>query len=187
MMAFAGLDPKADMDRSLEVAIWREATTIVSMDGPGGCDPYGLALAAASRGYGTRVFMSTSEPILIDRGNTEPKRDLMKFVQSDFKTRVFEAGITVKERAFDIAELRDALTDGSIAVVLVDQRETHGRTAPHWVAVHAAGDDHFLVNDPWFEPDALETPVDVVDLPIRDAMLEKMSWYGETPYRWNAA
>ncbi|PLP55604.1 hypothetical protein CYK37_29645 [Mesorhizobium loti] len=183
MMAFAGLDSSSGMDRLLEIAMWRQATTVVSMDGPGGCDPYGLALAATSRGYPVKVFMSTSEAILIDRGNTEAKRDLMRFVQADFKTRVLDAGIVVEERAFTIAELRDAVAGGSIAVVLIDQRETHERTAPHWVVVHAVSKEHFLVNDPWFEVDALETSTDVVDLPIRDAMFDRMAWYGEPPYR----
>lgn len=183
MMAFAGLDPSSAMDRLLELTMWREATTVVSMDGPGGCDPYGLALAATSRGYAVKVFMSTPEAILIDRGNTEAKRDLMKFVQADFKTRVLDAGIEVESRAFTIAELRDAVAAGSIAVVLIDQRETHGRTAPHWVVAHAVSEDHFLVNDPWFEVDALENATDVVDLPIRDAMFDRMAWYGEPAYR----
>lgn len=183
MMAFAGLDPSSSMDRLLEIEMWREATTVVSMDGPGGCDPYGLALAATSRGYPVKVFMSTSEAILIDRGNTEAKRELMKFVQADFKTRVLDAGIAVEERAFTIAELRDAVAGGSIAVVLIDQRETHGRTVPHWVVVHAVNEEHFLVNDPWFEADVLETSADVIDLPIRDAVFDRMAWYGEPPYR----
>ncbi|MBB6466485.1 hypothetical protein HNQ96_002350 [Aminobacter lissarensis] len=183
MMAFAGLDSSSGMDRLLELAMWREATTVVSMDGPGGCDPYGLALAANSRGHAVKVFMSTSEAILIDRGNTEAKRDLMKFVQADFKSRVLEAGIEVEARAFTIAELRSAVAGGSIAVVLIDQRETHGRTAPHWVVAHAVSEEHFLVNDPWFEVDALENAADVVDLPIRDAMLDRMAWYGEPAYR----
>lgn len=183
MMAFAGLDPSSGMDRHLEMIMWREATTVVSMDGPGGCDPYGLALAVASRGYGVRVFMSTSETILIDRGNTEAKRELMKFVQTDFKSRVLESGIKVEDRAFTIAELRDAITGGAIAVVLIDQQETHGRTAPHWVVAHAVNEEFFLVNDPWFEANAFETSADVVDLPIRHAMFERMAWYGEPAYR----
>lgn len=183
MMAFAGLNPSAGMDRLLEIDMWREATTVVSMDGPGGCDPYGLALAAASRSYPVKVFMSTPEAILIDRGNTQAKRDLMKFVQADFKSRVLDAGIKVEDRAFTIAELRVAVAAGSIAVVLIDQMETHGRPAPHWVVAHAVSEDHFLVNDPWFEADALEIAADVVDLPIRHAMFERMAWYGEPPYR----
>lgn len=94
---------------------------------PGGCDPYGLLLAAASRSYPVKVFMSMPEAILIDRDNTEAKRDLMKFVQVGFKGSVLGAGITVEDRAFTITELGDAVAAGSIAG-LIDQMETQGRT-----------------------------------------------------------
>ena len=183
MMAFAGLDASIPIDRQLEITLWREATSVVSKDGPGGCDPYGLALAAAARGYRLRVFMSTPDAVLVDRGNTDEKRELIKFVQADFKRRVLDAGIQVEARAFLLGELRDAIAAGAVAAVLIDQMETHGRTVPHWVLAHAVSEDHFLVNDPWFEASTLETIADVVDLPIRDAMFERMAWYGEPRYR----
>jgi predicted double-glycine peptidase len=183
MMAFARCSSGVAMDRSLELALWRETTTIVSSDGPGGCDPYGLAIAAASRGYRLRMLMSTDNPILIERDDTETNRELMGFVQSEYKRRVLAAGVKVDVRAFAIAELRDAIEKGSTAMVLIDQMETHGRVVPHWILIHAVDGDHFIVNDPWFQPDGLETSADVIDLPIRDSMLERMCWYGETPYR----
>ncbi len=182
-MAFAGLEPAIVPDRQLEIALWREATTVIGLTGPGGCDPYGLALAVAARGYALRLFMSASEPVLLDRGNTEAKRELMTFVQADFKSRVLASGIDVEHRAFESWELRDAIAEGAIAVVLIDQMETHGRTAPHWVVVHAVHDDLFLLNDPWIETDALETVADVLDLPIRTPVLERMARYGEPSYR----
>ncbi|QIG46589.1 hypothetical protein G5V57_01735 [Nordella sp. HKS 07] len=183
MMAFASCSSAVAMDRSLELALWREATTIASSDGPGGCDPYGLAIAAASRGYRLHMLMSTDDPVLIERDDTEKDRELIGFVQSEFKRRVLAAGVKVDIRAFAIAELRQTIERGSTAIVLIDQMETHGRVVPHWILVHAVDGDHFIVNDPWFQPDGLEAPVDVVDLPIRDSMLERMCWYGETPYR----
>ena len=45
MMALAWADPKFKPAPALEFALWREATTIVSGSGPGGCDPYGMAVA----------------------------------------------------------------------------------------------------------------------------------------------
>ncbi|MGO4676802.1 peptidase C39 family protein [Bosea sp. 2YAB26] len=182
-MAFAGLEPAVVPDRQLEIALWREATTVIGLTGPGGCDPYGLALAVAARGYALRLFTSASEPVLLDRGNTEAKRELMTFVQADFKSRVLASGIDVEHRAFESWELRDAIAEGAIAVVLIDQMETHGRTAPHWVVVHAVHDDLFLLNDPWIETDALETEADVLDLPIHISVLERMARYGEPSYR----
>ncbi|WP_175525654.1 peptidase C39 family protein [Bosea sp. OK403] len=182
-MAFAGLEPECVPDRQLEIALWREATTVIGLSGPGGCDPYGLALAAAARGYALRLFMSTSEPILLDRADTEAKRALMTFVQADFKSRVLGSGIAVEHRAIEAAELKDAIDAGFIGLVLIDQMETHGRSAPHWIVVHAVHGELFLVNDPWIETASLETEVDVLDLPIRSSVLERMSGYGEPQYR----
>lgn len=182
-MAFACFEPDLPLDRQLEIALWREATTVIGLAGPGGCDPYGLALAVASRGYELRLFMSTPEPTLLDRGNTEAKRELMTFVQAEFKSRALASGVQVEQRVLAIAEMQDAIATGAIAVVLIDQVETHGRTAPHWVVIHAVRDEIVLVNDPWIETDAQETAADVVDLPIRASSLERMAWYGEPAYR----
>ena len=40
------LDPGLTLDRTLELRVWREATTIFMTSGHGGCGPDGLALAA---------------------------------------------------------------------------------------------------------------------------------------------
>lgn len=182
-MSFAGLDGMTRPDRHLEVALWREATTVFGLTGPGGCDPYGVALAARKRGFATRLFMSTEEPVLLDRGNTEAKRDLMRFVQADFKTQAIEAGIAIEQRAFAIEEIAEAVAGGAIAILLIDQMETHGHHAPHWVVAHHLDDGVFFVNDPWIERDAFETDADARDLPIDRETLDRMAWYGEPRYR----
>lgn len=182
-MSFAGFDPAQIPDRHLEIALWREATTVIGLTGPGGCDPYAMALAAAKRGFGTRLFMSTEEPVLLDRGNTEAKRDLMRFVQADFKAQALTSPITTEKREFDIAEIRDAVADGAIALLLIDQMETHGHKAPHWVVAHAVKDDVFLINDPWIDRASFETGADAHDLPVRLSVLDRMAWYGEPRYR----
>ncbi len=46
-LAGFGLTP---LSRAEEIQIWREATTVRTPAGPGDCDPFGLALAAARRG-----------------------------------------------------------------------------------------------------------------------------------------
>lgn len=182
-MALGGLGLAPRMDRALEIELWREATTVIGLTGPGGCDPYGLALAASRRGLSVRLFMSTEEPVLLDRGNSEAKRDLMRFVQADFRVRVDAAGIPVEHRPFAIAEIRAAVAAGAFAIVLVDQKATHGAGAPHWVLVTEAEDGIFRVNDPWVETDALEGPADAEGLPIREDQLDRMAWYGEPAYR----
>jgi hypothetical protein len=58
-----------------------------------------------------------------------------------------------------------------------------GHTCPHWVLVHDHGDGVYFLNDPWIEPDRLEQKMDVVDLPVRAAELDRMAWYGNPAYR----
>ena len=51
MMAMASLRPEHPCTQSLELEIWREATTVFMTSGHGGCHPLGLALAARKRGF----------------------------------------------------------------------------------------------------------------------------------------
>jgi len=182
-MAMAGIDPTLRPDRALEIELWREATTIIGPSGPGGCDPYGLALAAHRRGLRTEVFMSSAEPIFLDRAASEERRGLMSFVQAGFKRDVEAALLPNEARAFAVEELAQALDRGLLALVLIDQAPMMGYTCPHWVLVHGHGGGVYFLNDPWIEPDRLEQPIDVVDLPVMAAELDRMAWYGNPAYR----
>lgn len=182
-MAIAGLDPATQADRALEIELWREATTIIGPTGPGGCDPYGLALAAHRRGLRVEVFMSSEQPIFLDRASTDERRGLMEFVQTGFKREAGLAGIPLRPRAFAIDDLRQALDRGFLALVLIDQAPMMGYTCPHWILVHGHGDGVYFINDPWIEPDRLEQPADVFDLPVAAPMLDRMAWYGTPAYR----
>ncbi|WP_137930281.1 peptidase C39 family protein [Mesorhizobium comanense] len=182
-MAMAGLDPALLPDRALEVALWREATTIIGPSGPGGCDPYGLALAAHRRGLRAQVFMSSADPIFLDRASSAERRGLMEFVQTGFRREAVASGIPVAPRAFAIEEIGQALDRGLLALVLIDQAPMMGYTCPHWVLAHGHGDGIYFLNDPWIEPDRQEQPTDVHDLPVMAAQLDRMAWYGNPAYR----
>ncbi|QND57612.1 peptidase C39 family protein [Mesorhizobium huakuii] len=182
-MAMAGIDPALRPDRALEVELWREATTIIGPSGPGGCDPYGLALAAHRRGLRVKMFMSSAEPIFLDRAASEERRGLMRFVQAGFKHEAEAASLPIEPRAFAIEEIGHALDRGFLALVLIDQAVMMGHICPHWVLVHGYGDGVYFLNDPWIEPDRLELPMDVIDLPVRAAELDRMAWYGNPAYR----
>lgn len=182
-MAMAGLDPALLPDRALEVELWREATTIIGPSGPGGCDPYGLALAAHRRGLRVEIFMSSAEPIFLDRASSEERRGLMSFVQAGFKRQAEAASLSNEPRAFAVEEIGQALDRGLLALVLIDQAPMMGHTCPHWVLVHGHVDGLYFLNDPWIEPDRFEQPMDVVDLPVRAVELDRMAWYGNPAYR----
>ncbi len=182
-MAMAGLDPALRLDRALEIELWREATTIIGPSGPGGCDPYGLALAAHRRGLRAEVFMSSAEPIFLDRAASEERRGLMRFVQAGFRREAEATSVPIEPRAFAVEEIAQALDHGSSALVLIDQAPMMGYTCPHWVLVHGHGGGVYFVNDPWIESDRLEQMMDVVDLPVMAAEFDRMAWYGNPAYR----
>lgn len=171
----------ANVTRSDEVAIWREATTMIGLTGPGGCDPYGLALATRRRAGDVTLFIDTEEPVLLDRANTEEKRDLMRFVQHEFKRRALDE-LTIVPRRLSIGELREAVAGGGRVLLLIDQCHTHDHNAPHWVLVHAVADNVFLVNDPWVETEDGEVPADTDCTPVIGAALDRMACYGAPPY-----
>lgn len=178
-MGLAALDPNFAPDRADEIAVWREATTVIGITGPGGCDPYGLALAARRRGLVVEVLMSSAGPILLDRANTEQKRDLMEFVQAGFKRQVMELAIPLQLRVFGIDEIQQALARGFLALLLIDQTPMMGYSAPHWILVHGHADGMYFVNDPWIEAGRAEQTTDVIDLPVAAEALDRMAWYGE--------
>ena len=167
--------------RSQEIALWREATVMVGLTGPGGCDPYGLALAAGRQGFGTELWFDADQPIFLDRADTEGMKDLMRFVQSEFRTEA-EAAMPIHRSAMTDDELTAAVRAGRMVILLIDQCHTHDHHAPHWVLIHAEEGGSFLVNDPWAEPEDGETVADADCLPIARDTLLRMGAYGDPAY-----
>lgn len=171
------------LERRDELALWREATTIYAPAGPGGCDPFGLAVAAMKRGLRATVYLSSQEAVLLNRASTEDKRDVMRFVQSEFRREAAELGATVQWRAFEMTEIGAALDQGALAILLIDEDLMHAEGGPHWVLAHGRYGDAWLVNDPWVDGHLGESWVDGSHLPIPERHLDRMCWYGEPAYR----
>ena len=83
IMAMQTLDPDTRASRSLEVQLWREATTVFMTSGIGGCGPYGLALAAHRRGFGAEIWVNEAGVQMIDSVRSAEKKEVMALVQSD--------------------------------------------------------------------------------------------------------
>ena len=58
MMALAWADRAFKPAPALEFPLWREATTIFSGAGPGGCEPYGMAVTLKRHGLRPEVYVS---------------------------------------------------------------------------------------------------------------------------------
>lgn len=171
----------------LEVRLWRESTTVFMTSGIGGCEPFGLAVAAAEYGLVPEIYVSSkrsSEQLLfLDSVRSEEKRRVMTLAQRDFRDRAGALKIPVQNRGLTAAALARVLRDGRVAIVLLSGYPMFGKKVPHWVLAHAADDRHIIVHDPWVEDEAFESQTDAANVPIPFDAFDWMSRYGRSGLR----
>ena len=178
MMAMQALDPGLSLDRTLELRIWREATTVFMTSGHGGCGPFGLALAARRRGFGVEVHVNDHGVPLIDSVRSAEKKEVMRLVHEDMRAEVARLGIPVRYEALALADLLARFGDGAVPLVLISSYRIYQEKFPHWVVV-TGFDEHFVyVHDPYVDADNGETTLDSIDMPIHRAHFSSMSRYG---------
>ena len=178
MMAFKTLDPSIEMNRRLELRLWREATTIFMTSGHGGCGPYGLALSAARRGFRVDLHVTDEGVHMIDSVRSEQKKEVMRLVQEEMQEEVAALGVPVHRRPVSSVEIEEALSNGGIPLVLISSWQIYNAKAPHWVVVTGSDDNFIYVNDPFIDHDEGETAVDSIHMPIQKEKFESMARYG---------
>ncbi|MFP4079268.1 MAG: peptidase C39 family protein [Ectothiorhodospira sp.] len=179
MMAMKALDPKLVMDRRLELRLWREATTIFMTSGHGGCGPFGLALAAARRGFGVELTLGDTRIPLLDSVRSEEKKAVMRLVQEDMLEEIHSLGLPLHYGQLGPEDLRERFDAGGIPVVLISSYRIYGEKFPHWVVV-TGFDDHFIyVHDPYVDHAEGETPMDSIHMPILQKEFQRMARYGK--------
>lgn len=168
--------------RARELALWRQATTVVA------CDPYGLAVTAAGQGLHPLVTISTQAALFTEDLENEQERQLRGYIQDGFRDEAGEWGIETRSQVFDLADLRSVLAAGGTALVLVDTLLVTGDRCPHWIFVHglhhdAEAGEYFLIHDPWTEWEQGESWVDACNVPVTAAALDKIAWTGDPAVR----
>jgi ribosomal protein S18 acetylase RimI-like enzyme len=176
MMAMNAFDPSLVLDRTLELQLWREATTIFMTAGHGGCGPYGLALAAARRGFVSEVYVNGRRVPFRDSVRSEEKRDVIQLVHDDFVRQVHGTPIRVHHKLDGPSELMRCLAAGGVALVLISMYRLTGERAPHWVLVTSCDEHCFYFHD----PDNAERrgPGELANLAILKTDFERMARYG---------
>ncbi|MCP5305520.1 MAG: GNAT family N-acetyltransferase/peptidase C39 family protein [Chromatiaceae bacterium] len=178
IMAMKSLDPQVEANRSLELKLWRDATTIFMTSGLGGCGPYGLALAADRRGFNAEVWVNDPGVQMIDSVRNAEKKEVMALVQADMEQEIHERGIPVHLDVLDLTALEAAFDAGAVPLVLISSWQIYNEKSPHWVVV-SGFDEHFVyVNDPLVDYDEGETAVDSINMPIGRSQFAQMSRYG---------
>jgi ribosomal protein S18 acetylase RimI-like enzyme len=148
MMALAWADPALRRNPALEFRLWREATTIFMTSGPGGCEPYGLAVALARRGLRPEVHVSHGGPYFLDTVQSEDKRRVMRLTQADFRRDAEELGIPTHLTPLDESAFMRAFDTEAVAIVLVCGHHMVRRRTPHWVFAFGHEGRYILVHDP---------------------------------------
>jgi ribosomal protein S18 acetylase RimI-like enzyme len=178
MMAMKALDPELTLDRTLELRIWREATTIFMTSGHGGCGPFGLALAAHARGFAAEVYVNDAGVPLVDSVRSPEKKEVMRLVHEDMLAQMNRLAIPVVYGTLSPAGLRERFDAGAVPLVLISSYRIYAEKFPHWVVV-TGFDDHFVyVNDPFVDYDNGETTLDSINMPIQRAEFARMARYG---------
>jgi len=184
MMAMTALEPKRVMSQSLELDLWREATTIFMLSGHGGCGPRGLALAAWRRGFAVDVHISRRDELFLDSVRTEKKKNIIKLVHRDFTEKLKTAKIAVSHTPVTLKQIKDKMKAGIVPIILISSYQiTHTKT-PHWVVISGLDEHYVYLHDPDVlddgkdhEESGLSTDYDGVYIPVpHQKFLEMARW-----------
>ena len=149
MMALAWADrtfkPAA---AALEFQLWREATTIFASSGPGGCEPYGMALALKRRGLLPEVYVSHPGPYFLDAVKSAERRRVMQVTQLDFQHQAEALAIPTHLTPVNESVLMAAFDAGNVAIVLVSGYHMVPRGKPHWIFAFGRDGRRVLMHDP---------------------------------------
>jgi ribosomal protein S18 acetylase RimI-like enzyme len=152
MMALAWAAPRADRKLqpapAFEFELWREATTIFGGSGPGGCDPYGMALALKRRGLAPEIYVSRSGPYFLDTVTSADRRRVMRVTQLHFQREAKALDIPSHMTPVNESVLMRAFDAGSVAIVLVSGYHMVPRGKPHWIFAFGRDGRHVLMHDP---------------------------------------
>ena len=182
MMALASLDAAIEPSQALELALWRESTTIFMTSGLGGTHPFGLALAAQRRGVSAAVYLNSGEPLFVDGVRSESKKQLVTTVHRQFQTQCQSQSIPLCYQEVSDGDLEQWLAAGSAVLMLISTYRLDGKKAPHWVMVTGIDSRCIYLHDPDVEAD-WQQPIDCQHLPIARADFDKMSLFGSARLR----
>lgn len=183
MMGMATLTPHYRPNRSDELRLWRDATTIFMTSGHGGCGPHGLALAAWRRGYRARVIVSRDGPLFIDGVRRQEKKSVLQQVHQDFLDDLASTDVEVVTAAVDIRALGEGIAAREVPLVLISSWAYDRRKAPHWVAVTAVDDRFVYIHDPDVDEKQHRNAFDNQYLPIEHDTFARSMQFGRERLR----
>ncbi len=116
--------------------------------GPGGCEPFGLAVTLKRRGLDPEIYVSRRGPYFVDTVRDPDKRRVMRLTQSEFHREAEANDIPSHLTPVSESVLMRAFDAGSVAIVLVSGYQMVPRGRPHWIFAFGRDGRHVLMHDP---------------------------------------
>jgi len=179
MMALAWADPSWRPSAAIEFKIWREATTIFMSSGPGGCEPYGLALALRRRGLRPEIHVDRPGPYFLDTVRSDDQRRVMRMTQDELRHEAEAVDIATRIAPLGEAALMAAFDSGAVAIVLVAGYHMMRRSVPHWVFAFGHDGGRILVHDPAAVPERDGAAPAAATYAIPWAMFRRVARFGK--------
>ncbi|HYG85769.1 MAG TPA: GNAT family N-acetyltransferase/peptidase C39 family protein [Azospirillum sp.] len=182
MMGMKALKPDLDLNRQLELRLWREATTVFMTSGHGGCGPYGLALSAWRRGLDVEIYVKDDSIPFLDGVRDEDKKEVMRIVHQEVIEELAGTGVKIHHATLSAGDMARAVQEGAIPIVLISSYRIYREKFPHWVVVSGADDRFLYVHDPLVY-DRHHAHIDRIFMPIPRQAFERMARYGKAQLR----
>ncbi|WP_100644417.1 GNAT family N-acetyltransferase/peptidase C39 family protein [Alteromonas facilis] len=182
MMAMHSIDDTIPLSQALELALWREATSIYMTSGHGGCHPYGLALSAYRRNFMVDVYVSYAHGLFVDGVRSTEKKHIMTVVEDTFIDEMADTQIHLHETTPTLDDIKDFLSKGRAVVGLISTYHLSNSKTPHWVCITQVDDSCFYLHDPDVETESTN-PLEYQHIPICNQDFLKMSGYGKQKLR----
>ena len=148
MMALAWADRSFKPAPGSELALWRQATTIFSAGGPGGCEPYGMAVTLKRHGLRPEIYVSLPGAYFLDTVRSAERRRVIEVAQAEFKREAKTLDIPTHLTPVNESVLMHAFDAGNVAIVLVSGYHMASRGVPHWIFAFGRNGRHVLMHDP---------------------------------------
>ncbi len=148
MMALAWADRAFKPAAASEIALWREATTIFSGSGPGGCEPYGMAVTLRRHGLQPEIHVSRPGPFFVEGVRSADRRRVIEIAQAEFRREAGALGIRTHFSPVNESVLMGAFDADNVAIVLVSGYHMIPRGIPHWIFAFGRSGPHVLMHDP---------------------------------------